>query len=103
MRLTLALSLLLSLFIAAANGQREHRNYVPDQKTAARVAEAILVGQYGEERVHAQLPLVVDGANKDYWIVQGNPHEKLPSFGGGIAVWINKHSGCIQGVVEHMK
>jgi hypothetical protein len=101
MRLTLALSLLL--FIAAANAQREHRDYVRDQKTAARVAEAILMGQYGEERVLAELPLVVDSANKDYWIVYGNPNEKLPRFGGGMAIWISKHSGCIQGVVEHMK
>ena len=29
--------------------------------------------------------------------------EPTPSFGGGPAVWINKHSGCILGVVPYQK
>jgi NTF2 fold immunity protein len=103
MRVTLALLLVLFMFTTAVSGEKEHKDYVPDQKTAVRVAEAILVAQYGEERVNAQLPLLADGSNKDFWIVQGSAHAAVPSFGGGPAVWINKHSGCILGVVEHMK
>ena len=49
----------------------EHRDYVPDEKTAVRIAEAVLVGQYGQGRVNPQLPLHADGSNKDYWLVQG--------------------------------
>jgi hypothetical protein len=104
MRRTLALVLLLALLTAAKAAPKGHPDYVPDERTAERVAEAILVAQYGEERVNAQLPLHAAGSYKDYWIVQGHVHEKeIPSKGGGFAVWINKHSGCIENVVDHMK
>jgi NTF2 fold immunity protein len=104
MRITIIFLLLLATLTAAVNAQKEHTDYVPDQKTAARVAQAILSAKFGEERVNALLPLLVDGSNKDYWIVQGNSHEAVvPSKGGGPAVWINKHSGCILSVTEHMK
>jgi hypothetical protein len=103
MRIAFALLLTLLTFTTAESGEKEHKDYVPDQKTAVRVAEAILVAQYGEERVNAQLPLLADGSNKDFWIVQGSAHERTPRFGGGPAVWINKHSGCILGVVPYQK
>ena len=103
MRIALALLLIFLTFTTAESGEKEHKDYVPDQKTAVRVAEAILVAQYGEERVNAQLPLLADGSNKDFWIVQGSAHERTPRFGGGPAVWINKHSGCILGVVPYQR
>jgi NTF2 fold immunity protein len=103
-RITIIFVLLLAALTPAANAQKGHTDYVPDQKTAARVAQAILSAKFGEERVNALLPLTVDGSNKDYWIVQGNSHETtIPSKGGGPAVWINKHSGCIVNVTDHMK
>jgi hypothetical protein len=96
--------LFLAPFATATGTVKAHRDYVPDEKTAARLAEAILVGQYGEERVKAQLPLHANGSNKAYWIVQGHAHQNgIPNKGGGFAVWINRHSGCIGNVVEHMK
>ncbi len=90
---------------AIANGTvKEHRDYVPDEKTAERIAEVILVGQYGDELVKAQLPLHADGSHGKYWIVQGSVHpDGIPNKGGGFAIWINKRSGCIGNVVEHMK
>jgi len=103
MHSALVVTLLLATLTVAANSQKEHADYVPDQKTAARVAEAILVARYGEESVKSQLPLLVDGSNKEYWIVQLNAHERgIPSKGGGPAVWVNKHSGCIK-ILDHMK
>jgi hypothetical protein len=103
MRSAIALSLLLATLTVAVNAQKEHVDYVPDQKTAARVAEAILIARYGEQSVKSQLPLLVDGSNKDYWIVQMNPHDAgTPSLGGGPAVWIYRHSGCMK-MSEHMK
>lgn len=100
----LVLVLLITSITTAQEARKVHPDYVPDQTTAARIAEAILIGQYGEERVKAQLPLLVDGSNKRYWIVQGHTHgDEAPSFGGGYAVWIDKHSGCIAMVVESMK
>jgi NTF2 fold immunity protein len=89
--------LLISTLVAFGQGHkadRIHRDYVPDAKTAERIAEAVLIGQLGEERVKAQLPLHATNSYGDNWIVQvtepGPPH-----IGGGIAVMIDKHSGCI--------
>lgn len=88
----------------AQERQKKHPDYVPDERTAARIAEAVLVGQFGEKQTSAQLPLLVDGSNRRYWIVQGRGNrDKGPSFGGGYGVWIDKHSGCISMVVESMK
>ncbi len=94
---------LIGSITAAHEPRKEHPDYVPDQRTAERMAEAILVGQFGEKQVNAQLPLIVDGSNKRYWIVEGRANGGAPSFGGGYAVWIDKHSGCIGLVAESTK
>ncbi len=84
MKLLWIILLFLVPFAVVGGTVKEHRDYVPDKKTAERIAEVILVGQY--------------------WIVQGHIHQDgIPNKGGGFAVWINKHSGCIGKVVEHMK
>jgi len=101
-RIGVALLVLIGVFVAAGETPKKQQDYVPDEKTAKRIAEAVLVAQYGEERVNAQLPLHVDGSNKDYWIVQGYGPLPATSKGGGPAVWINKHSGCLK-VMEHTK
>jgi len=104
MRRLLPLLLIVASVAMAQEGRKEHPNYVPDERTAARIAEAVLVGQFGEKETSAQLPLLVDGSNKRYWIVQGRRNrDSGPSFGGGYGVWIDKHSGCIGMVVESMK
>jgi NTF2 fold immunity protein of polymorphic toxin system component len=95
--------LLLAASALSSDLPKNHRDYVPDEKTAQRIAEAILVGQYGEEWINSQSPLLVDSSNKQYWIVQvSGGRSAPPAKGGGPAVWINRHSGCIQ-VIEHMK
>jgi NTF2 fold immunity protein len=93
---------LAGVLVASGQTPKKQRDYVPDEKTAVRIAEAVLVAQYGEERVNAQLPLHADGSNGDYWIVQGHGPGPATSKGGGPAVWINKHTGCLK-VMEHMK
>ena len=72
-----------------------------DEKTAVRIAEAVLSAQYGEETVKAQLPLHTRSTG-DYWIVQLQGVGPASSKGGGPAVWINRHSGCLK-VMERMK
>ena len=94
--------LLSATLVAEGRMPQPHRDYVPDGMTAERIAEAVLVGQYGEDRVKSLLPLHVDGSNKESWIVQGWGQGPPTSKGGGPAVWINKHSGCLQ-VMEYMK
>ena len=71
-------------------------DYVPDSKTAMRIAEAVLDARYGEERVGAMLPLLVDSSNKTFWIVEGAGRGEVTGKGGGIAVWINRHTGAVQ-------
>ncbi|HEY3130921.1 MAG TPA: hypothetical protein VGL91_15810 [Acidobacteriota bacterium] len=60
-------TVLLLVGALAAGGQtrKKHRDYVPDEKTAKVIAEAVLVAQYSQERVNAPLPLSVDGSYED--------------------------------------
>src|SRR5690348_13971118 len=88
------LPVLLVAGVLAAAGQtpKKHRDYVPDEKTAVQIAEAVLIAHFGEERVKAQLPLQASNSYGDVWIVGGHV-QGFPQKGGGMAVWINKHSG----------
>src|SRR5207245_2638182 len=96
LRIVPATLLLCCVLIGRGQVHREHRDYVPDETTAVRIAEAVLIGQSGQDRVNAMLPLHADGSNKNYWIVAGSrPDSEAPKFGGGLNVWIDKHSGCI--------
>ena len=83
---------------------RPHPDYVPDEKTAERIAEAVLVAAFGQERVNAQLPLRAASMSRNQWLVQAAVLDKegRPQVGGGFAVWVNKHSGCVS-VIERMK
>jgi NTF2 fold immunity protein len=95
------------LFTNVAVGQttqtlRRHPDYVPDQKTAEAIGKAVLIARFGEDSVKAQLPLYVTHGVGDYWIVQGGVTGSR-RIGGGMAVWINEHSGCIENVLTHMK
>ena len=94
--------LLLASSVMAADTSKERRDDVPNEKTALRIAEAVLIAQFGEERVKAQLPLRASNSYRDTWIVQGT-EPGPPQKGGGMAVMIDKHSGRIVNVLEHMK
>ncbi len=63
-----------------------HPDYVPDEKTAERIAEAVLVAQFGQERVSAQVPLHTASMSKDQWLVQGafKDEEGRTQVGGGL-------------------
>jgi NTF2 fold immunity protein len=102
MRRAIGVLLFLTMVVFAEDSRKAGlRAYVPDEKTAERIAEAVLVSQFGQERVSAQLPLRAVSTSKDLWLVQGMVHEPHGP-GGNFGVWINKHSGCIK-VMEHMK
>jgi hypothetical protein len=101
-RAILLLLLLTAAFVSHAQTSVKTQDYVPDEKTAVRIAEAVLVARYGEESVNAQLPLHAIDNKADYWIVQGHGPAPATSKGGGPAVWINKHSGCLK-ITDRMK
>jgi hypothetical protein len=101
-RIWVAVLFLAGAVVAMGQTPKKHRDYVPDEKTAVQIAEAVLIAQFGEERVKAQLPLHGSNSYRDVWIV-GGTEPGPPRKGGGMAVMINKHSGCIVSVMEHMK
>ena len=88
----------LSLYLIGANAQDGTvvQDYVPDSKTALRIAEAILDARYGNERVQAMQPLHVNSSEKEFWIVEGWGLGAPASKGGGMAVWINRKTAAVQ-------
>jgi NTF2 fold immunity protein len=95
--------LMLNTLTFGKDTHSDHRDYVPDKKTAERIAEAVLEAQFGEEQIKTQGSLLADESNKDFWIVQvSGGKNAMPTPGGGPAVWINRHSGCMK-VMAYMK
>jgi hypothetical protein len=102
-------NVLAVLLLAAAIGgtskyqNKPHPDYVPDETTAERIAEAVLVAQFGQHRVRAQMPLHAR-STRNLWLVEGSLRDKegRPQVGGAFGVSINKHSGCLS-VMERMK
>lgn len=92
------------LLCPVGGGAREpHPDYVPDERTAIRIAEAVLVARFGEQPVSVHLPLHASALANDSWLVQGSATRQPAGPGGNYGVWISKHSGCIQSVIERMK
>jgi hypothetical protein len=105
LRLLAVLLIITTLtFANDARGSSTHPDYVPDEATAEQIAEAVLVAQFGRERVKAQLPLHTASVGMDQWLVQGalKDREGRTQVGGGFGVWVNKHTGCVS-IVERMK
>ena len=102
-RILLVVILLLTMVAFGKSPPKapSHPDYVPDEKTAVRIAEAVLIAQFGQGRVNAQLPLHAVSTSKNAWLVQGTLHG-LHGPGGNFGVWVNKHTGCVT-VMEHMK
>jgi hypothetical protein len=103
MRRLLGVVLLLTMVAFGRDSGKTlpHPDYVPDEKTAERIAEAVLVARFGQEMVTAQLPLHAASTSNDLWLVQGTL-QGLHGPGGNFGVWVNKHTGCVK-VIERMK
>jgi len=99
------LPIALAVAALARGSSQPHPDYLPDQETAARVAEAVLMGQFGEERVKAQLPLMVRERGANQWIIQGSVFDSQGrrQVGGGFGILLNRHNGCVLELVENMK
>jgi hypothetical protein len=90
---------------ALADERQKPSDYVPDAATATAIARAVLVARFGPERVAAQEPLAATPLSSEYWLVGGVAKDKegRPLAGGGFGVFVNKHTGCILRIVEHLK
>lgn len=106
MRRILGILLILTLVSFGQSHKKTaiHPDCVPDVKTAERIAEAVLVGQFGDDRVAAKLPLHSASMSTDVWLVEGSLKDKegRTQVGGNFGVWANKHDGSVS-VMERMK
>jgi hypothetical protein len=97
--LSLAIVFLFGALVHASDPpvHKPKEGYVPDERTAIRIAEAILVPIYGAEQIKSELPLSAK-LRDDVWVVTGN----LPAGAdGGVAeVRISKRTGEILGVTH---
>jgi hypothetical protein len=87
---TLVLALLLASEVAA-QGYKPPSGYVPDSKTAVKIAEAVLVPVYGEKHTQSERPFTAtlkDGV----WTVTGTL--RCPDGKGGVT------TSCDGGVAE---
>jgi len=84
-------------FLAQAEDFKPKHGFIPDEKTAIRVAEAVLMPIYGEEQVVSQRPFTAK-LKKDAWIVTGHLPEGL--FGGVAEIKISKKTGEILSVTH---
>ena len=90
-------------------GYRPTSGYVPDAKTAVKIAEAVLVPIYGEKQIESERPFTAtlkDGA----WTVTGTlrcPDGKggttTSCFGAGAAVRISKDDARILELLPPLK
>lgn len=90
-----------AVFDVEARNQ-EYPDYVPDVRTAEAIGRAVLSAKFGAAEVDKQSPLTAAQGNGGVWIVQGNASQPLAT-GGGMAVWIDRHSGCIVNIFAYMK
>jgi hypothetical protein len=97
---TLLSTLVVSIAVPQSNPPKD--GYVPDSKTAVRIAEAVLVPVYGEEAIRKERPFVAK-LSGNVWTVEGTmycegPDGKLaPGIcpGGVAVVKLSKNDGRI--------
>src|SRR6266850_2616183 len=88
---------ILAVSAILASASQEHsdvpsKGFVPDEKTAIRIAEAVLSPIYGEDKIRNEKPFVAS-LKRGVWTVQGS----LPKgWAGGVAIAeISKSDGRI--------
>ena len=94
------------LLVSAAQEQpAQARDFVPDEATAVRIAEAVFIPIYGEKHMRSERPFHarLDG---DYWIISGSlPKPESKDYlvvGGTMMAEINRKTGEIRSVY-HLK
>ena len=102
-----AVALLSAATLSARAQERSARSkdFVPDEATAVRIAEAVFIPIYGEKHMKSERPFHAR-LEGDYWIVSGSlPKPKNKNFimlGGTMMAEINRSTGEIR-AVYHLK
>ena len=108
MRITVVVS---CLFLAAASFGQDaipKKGYVPDSATALRVAEAVLIPVYGQDKIESQRPFTAK-LKDDVWTVSGTLYcadyqrERvfLSNCGGSLEVRISKSDAHVLEMLPH--
>ena len=97
--LTVLLVGLLVLPAASQHSYQPKNGFVPDEKTAIRIAEAVLTAIYGEKQIKSEEPFSAKLRN-GVWTVEGTIAEGVE---GGVAIIkISKANGTIISVTHGM-
>ncbi len=106
-RLIVAAFCLALISITSAQDHRPKEGFVPDQKTAVKIAEAVLMPVYGEQQVLSERPFHA-ALKDDVWTVDGTLHckdeegkETEDCFGGAAQVKISKIDGRILSMIHY--
>ena len=96
-RLTLMMTFCMLLAFARPHSYTPPNGFVPDEKTAIRIAEAVLTPIYGERQIESERPFIAT-LRGDVWAVTGY----LPpgTLGGVAEIRISKKSGKILSVTH---
>jgi hypothetical protein len=88
--------------LAFGQGVKPERGFVPDSKTAIKIAEAVLVPVYGEKQIDSEKPLIAK-LQHDVWTVQGtlNCPAGEVCHGGVAVVEISKTDGRILSMTHY--
>jgi NTF2 fold immunity protein len=93
----------------ASQGYKPTSGYVPDSKTAVKIAEAVLVPIYGEKQIESERPFTATLKN-GVWTVTGTldcPDGKggttTSCYGAGAAVRISKDDARILELLPPLK
>jgi len=85
--------------VSQQHSYRPEKGFVPDEKTAIRIAEAVLTPIYGEKQVKSEEPFSAKLRN-GVWTVEGTIAEGVE---GGVAIIkISKANGTIISVTHGM-
>ena len=99
----LSIAVVLLTASAQSKGQdipRPAAGYVPDEATAIRVAEAVLIPIYGQRKIEGERPLTAT-LKGDVWTIKGSLPKAGPGeivMGGVATVRLSKRTGCILSV-----
>ena len=91
----LVLLLIPALLFAAEppkHSIKPSQGYVPDEATAVKIAEAVLIPVFGKEKIAEEQPFLAKLKN-DIWYVEGS---LKPGWKGGVAeIEISKDNGRV--------
>ncbi len=88
----------LDISLKHAKSVHPKNGFVPDEPTALKIADAVAVGQFGEQRISRERPFFAR-LRGDIWTVQGTLHPE-GADGGTAVVKLSKIDGRVLFVVH---